>query len=129
MHSEPFPPAVAADNPPLSIATQVDGPSTVRLFVSGDLETCTARLLHAAVLDALRRYRPVDIFADLWEVDFFDVRGVRTLLACQADAAQVGCEFTVVHPSPRVTSVLAAMGMQETFGLSAPGVVKPCAST
>jgi anti-anti-sigma factor len=98
----------------VTVPEDADG---VRLVLMGDLDSESAGPVHRAVLNAVREYRPTRIVLDLSEVEFLDAAGVRSLLACRADAARVGCKLVICRAMPSVHGVLEATGLLEVFNV------------
>ncbi|MEN3540998.1 STAS domain-containing protein [Microbispora sp. ZYX-F-249] len=89
-----------------------------RIIACGEIDIGTAGHLYRAVLDVLRRQRPVRMELDLARVTFLDASGVRALLMSRDAAAEVGCHLTVVEPSRIAHRVLDIVGLLETLGLA-----------
>ena len=48
-------------------------------------------------------------------MEFLDCAGISGLLACQAEAAAIGCRLTVCHPRPIVARILRLTGTLDTL--------------
>jgi anti-sigma B factor antagonist len=98
------------------VAVTVDA-QAVRIAVVGELDALGARPLQRAILDALRRHRPLSITIDLEGVTFLDTAGINTLVQSRADAGQLGCRLRLSNPRPVVYRVLHMVGLLAPFGV------------
>lgn len=80
------------------------------LIADGSLDTATVHQLTRAVDLAMRRLHPARFTVDLGGLDFIDIAGVATLIACRREAYGRGVDFLVVQPSAQVRARVAACG-------------------
>jgi anti-anti-sigma regulatory factor len=98
---------------PLQLDLEDDGSGPVRLIVGGDVDTVSGRRLHRTVIDILRRRRPARIELDLGCAALHDPAGIRALLLCHADAAQVDCRIVFVRLPAAAHQALRAARLLE----------------
>ncbi|WP_191842762.1 STAS domain-containing protein [Catellatospora chokoriensis] len=91
------------------------GPLGLYLIAEGTLDTTSVHQLSRAVELAMRRLDPVRFTVDVGGVDFIDVAGVATLIACRREAQGRGVGFQVVQATAQVRSTAAACGAFELF--------------
>jgi anti-anti-sigma factor len=90
-----------------------------RMVIFGELDELTADRLQKAVLKVLRLQRPDCIEMDFHGVTFLDSAGIRTLVTCQMDAQQMGCQIKLIRTSPLVYRVLQITGLVDFLGVAA----------
>ena len=69
----------------------------------------------SVIRNTLRWHTPRALQVDLSRVEFLDCAGISGLLACQAEAAAIGCRLTVCHPRPIVARILRLTGTLDTL--------------
>ena len=105
----------AADGDPPSNAlpillTVARDDAHVRLTVVGDVDLCTAPLLHDA-LDAALDGRPSRVDVDLSGVTFLDSSGLHALIRASWSAQRSATELAFVCVPPLVTRLLQLTGL------------------
>jgi anti-anti-sigma factor len=102
------PPVFAATDDVLTLDRRDTGRST-RVTAIGELDSCTAPALAAALEDLLVRDREVTV--DLGAVFFLDAAGVHALAAAAQRAAAVGAGLSVLAWRPAVIRPLTVAGL------------------
>ena len=90
----------------------------LRIAFAVDLDFGRVGEMTSVIRNTLRRHAPHApraLQVDLSRVDFLDCAGVSGLLACQAEAAAIGCRLTVCHPRPIVARILRLTGTLDTL--------------
>lgn len=95
-----------------------DESATAHVTVSGDLDELTVDRLQQALLEIMRRHRPVRIDIDTAGITFVGSAGLRGLVVSQADARQVGCHIVLVNVPPMVRYVLRVTALLQHFGVA-----------
>jgi anti-sigma B factor antagonist len=95
-------------------------PGLVVITIDGEVDYANAAEIPAVIASALRERSPRAICVDLGSVVFMDSMGVSALISAYQRTEKAGVSFTVVNPSRFTLSLLAATGLVDIFGLSAP---------
>lgn len=90
-------------------------PFGLYLIAEGALDTTSVHQLTRAVDLAIHRLNPVRFTLDVGGIDYIDVAGVATLIACRRDADTRGVSFRVVEATAQVRSTAAACGAADLF--------------
>jgi len=91
------------------VAAAIDG-SLARVVVNGELDSSSAPRLIAMIQDvAGPPVRSIEL--DCNGVTFLDSTGVRALIVTRNEAAHMGVNLVVVHPSSPVTRVIEMTGL------------------
>ena len=93
--------------------TERDG--FLRIAFAVDLDFARADEMTSVIRNTLRWHTPRALQVDLSRVEFLDCAGISGLLACQAEAAAIGCRLTVCHPRPIVARILRLTGTLDTL--------------
>ena len=81
-----------------------------RVAFAVDLDFGRVGAMTSVIRNTLRWHAPHALQVDLSRVDYLDCAGISGLLACQAEAAAIGCRLTVCHPRPIVARILRLTG-------------------
>ncbi|WP_186316207.1 STAS domain-containing protein [Catellatospora sichuanensis] len=84
------------------------GPIGLYLIAEGALDTTSVHQLTRAVDLAMNRLNPARFTIDVGGLDFIDVAGVATLIACRRDADARGVTLRVVQASAQVRATVDA---------------------
>ena len=93
----------------------------LRIAFAGDLDFGRVDEMTSVIRNTLRWHAPHAPHAphalqvDLSRVGYLDCAGISGLLACQAEAAAIGCRLTVCHPRPIVARILRLTGTLDTL--------------
>lgn len=87
----------------------------LRIAFAVDLDFGRADEMTSVIRNTLRWHAPHALQVDLSRVEFLDCAGISGLLACQAEAAAIGCRLTVCHPRPIVARILRLTGTLDTL--------------
>jgi anti-sigma B factor antagonist len=96
-----------------SIADSSDGPRTVVIWISGELDADTARAVRARLAQAHRHARS-DVILDMSGVTFIDTVGVTAILSGAKELGPTGL-LRVISPPDRVAHTLEQAGLGELF--------------
>jgi anti-sigma B factor antagonist len=115
-------------NDQLSLRSDHDSDTaTVRIIVSGEVDGVSCDELRRTFSGAVVRHRPAVVDMDVAGVTFLGSTGIRTLVECQAEAAQSGCTLVLTEAPRTVLRVLEICGLLEHFGLPAAPPAGPAA--
>ena len=81
-----------------------------RVAFAVDLDFGRVGEMTSVIRNTLRWHAPHALQVDLSRVRYLDCAGISGLLACQAEAAVIGCRLTVCHPRPIVVRILRLSG-------------------
>ena len=85
-----------------------DGPRRIAFAV--DLDFGRLDEMTSVIRNTLHWHAPDALQIDLSRVGYLDCAGISGLLACQAEAAAIGCRLSVCHPRPIVARLLCLTG-------------------
>ncbi len=91
--------------------------STVRITVSGEVDSISCGVLRRTFTGAVQEHRPAVVEMDVAGVTFLDSAGIRALVECRAEAAQAGCTLVLTMVPRIVHRVLEISGLLEHFGM------------
>lgn len=97
------------------VALEDDGPSQVKVVVTGDLDISTAPQLSDAVRSALNVRNAKKIMLDLRPTTFLDSSGVTALVNLKRDASERGVSVILLGTSSYVDRVLGIVGLTDLF--------------
>ena len=103
----------------LTISTSATG-GTTTLTLDGDLDPSSAPQLATAIADALARDGLEALVIDVAGLAFIDSSGLSALVNGHADAAEVDVAFSVVNPTSLCERLIAATGLTDLLGSTAP---------
>jgi anti-sigma B factor antagonist len=98
-----------------SIADSSDGPRKVVIWVTGELDSDTARAVRARLAQAQRHERS-DVVLDLTGVTFVDSVGLSAIVSGARALGDTG-QLRVIAPPDRVAEVLEEAGLASVFQL------------
>jgi anti-sigma B factor antagonist len=99
-----------------SIADSSDGPRTVVIWVTGDLDADTARAVRARLAQA-ERHANSDVILDLTGVTFVDSVGLSSIVNGAKAMGAIG-QLRVISPPERVEKMFSEAGMEDVFKLT-----------
>ncbi|WP_186316229.1 STAS domain-containing protein [Catellatospora sichuanensis] len=85
-------------------------PVGLYLIAEGVLDTGSVHQLTRAVDLAIHRLNPARFTVDVGGLDFVDVAGVATLIACRRQAHARGVGFRIVQPTAQIKATASACG-------------------
>jgi anti-sigma B factor antagonist len=103
-------PDVDGDEPPFSLAVEVDGATTV-LTVSGEFDL-SARV-RVDDFSARLPYLPRHLVLDMLEVGFMDSAGLQALMEMRAAVVAIGGDLVIRAPSAQVRRLLEITALGE----------------
>ena len=86
------------------------------ITLAGEIDVATVVTVRESLADAARTTRG-DVVLDLERVTFVDSTGIAALLVARQELLDEMRRLHLRRPSPRVTKVLAIMGLAAIFGL------------
>ena len=81
-----------------------------RIAFAVDLDFGRVDEMTSVIRNTLHWHAPHALQIDLSRVGYLDCAGISGLLACQAEAAAIGCRLSVCHPRPIVARLLCLTG-------------------
>jgi anti-sigma B factor antagonist len=103
----------------LTISTAATG-GTTTLTLDGDLDPSSSPQLANAIADALAVDGLEDLVLDVAGLAFIDSSGLSALVNGHADAAEAGVAFSVANPTSLCERLIAATGLTDLLGSTAP---------
>ena len=91
------------------LISESDGELTASLV--GEVDHHTAAPVRTEIDKALFKHRPSRLTIDLSGVDFMDSSGLGLILGRAALCEEMGATLRLLHPGPRVSRVLAVVGL------------------
>jgi anti-anti-sigma factor len=95
------------------------------LALAGHLDIDTVDELTTPAMTALVDRSIKTLSVDLAEVTFIDSTGIGALISLRATANDVGAQFVLRRPTPRVLAVLRMIKMDTTFTIEPPVARRP----
>jgi stage II sporulation protein AA (anti-sigma F factor antagonist) len=85
---------------------------TLTVFLDGDIDHHTARLIRSRIDTKVYIQRPDELILDLSRVCFMDSSGLGLILGRYAKAVELGIAFKVANPSPQIRRILDLAGTE-----------------
>jgi anti-anti-sigma factor len=108
---------------PVSVTPRPDG--VLHVTLRGDIDYTNASGVTDVIRHAVDVERPTAVRVDMGGVDFLDSSGIAVLVKAMKAAREIGAEYRVWAPRPRVLDQLRMTGLTDLFAVD--GAASPSA--
>ncbi len=94
---------------------------TLTITISGDIDHHSAAVLRRESDKAIYLYRPRHVVLNLAHVEFMDSSGLGLILGRYTTAQELGADFCLQNPTPRIEKILSLAGTDRMIKIERTG--------